>query len=174
MEALSFTVLVAHGGVGVAAAGCGCSSSSLLFLRCFFSLFLLFPLLLFVSFVPSSSLCFFCSLCQQCSSLSAAASWRCWWWRPGEWLGRWSAFLPFLLCVFSSALLSSVSVSFFCFSRYCWRLGGQWQLVVMMMAERRWLFSAVVGSVSLLFFSFVQRRRFLPFLQWCCSGGRRW
>jgi hypothetical protein len=53
MEALSFTVLVAHGGVGVAAAGCGRSSSSLLFLRCFFSLFLLFPFLLFVSFVPS-------------------------------------------------------------------------------------------------------------------------
>jgi len=37
-------MLVAHGGVGVAAASCGRSSSSLLFLRCFFSLFLLFPL----------------------------------------------------------------------------------------------------------------------------------
>ena len=45
-------------------------------------------------------LCFLCSLCQQRSSLSAAASWRCWWRRPGECLGRWSAFLPLLLCVF--------------------------------------------------------------------------
>jgi len=45
-------------------------------------------------------LCFLCSLCQQRSSLSAAASWRCWWRRPGECLGRWSAFLPLLFRVF--------------------------------------------------------------------------
>ena len=64
--------------------------------------------------------------CQRCSSLSAAASWRCWWWRPGEWLGRWSAPFFFLFSVFfffSPVLLCSVSS--FCFSRCCCLLGGQ-------------------------------------------------
>jgi len=57
----------------------------------------------------ASSLYFLCSLCQQGSSLSSAASWRCWWWRPREWLGRWSALLPLLLYVF---LFSSVLLCF--------------------------------------------------------------
>ena len=35
---------------------------------------------------------------------------------------------------FSSALFSSVSVSSFCFSRGCCRLGGKWQLAVMLVA----------------------------------------
>ena len=43
-----------------------------------------------------------------------------------------AAFLPFLLCVFSSALFSPASLSSFCFSRWCCRRGRQWQLVVMM------------------------------------------
>ena len=56
MEALSFTVLVAHGGVGVAAAGCGGK-------RCFF---FFSPLFWFVSVF----LCFFCSLSSLSFSLS--------------------------------------------------------------------------------------------------------
>jgi hypothetical protein len=60
-------------------------------------------------FGAASSFYFLCSLCQQGSSLSSAASWRCWWWRPREWLGRWSALLPFLLYVF---LFSSVLLCF--------------------------------------------------------------
>jgi len=55
--------------------------------------------------LPSASLCcflplFFVLSVNRVSSLSTVASWRCWWWRLGEWLGRWSAFLPLLLCVF--------------------------------------------------------------------------
>jgi len=38
---------------------------------------------------------------------------------------------------FSSALFASVSVSSFCFSRGCCRLGGQWQLAVMLVAVER-------------------------------------
>jgi hypothetical protein len=38
---------------------------------------------------------------------------------------------------FSSALFASVSVSSFCFSRGCCRLGGKWQLVVMLVAVER-------------------------------------
>ena len=62
--------------------------------------------------------------CQQCSSFSATSSWRCWWqgmavaWTVVD-LSSSSS-----LC-FSSALFSSVSVLFFCFSQCCCRLGGQ-------------------------------------------------
>ena len=31
-----------------------------------------------------------CSFCQPSSPIPAAASWRCWWWRPGKWPGWWS------------------------------------------------------------------------------------
>ena len=52
-------------------------------------------------FCVASSLYFFCSLCQQCSSLSVAASWRCWWWRPGELiLAGWRLFFLFSSCFF--------------------------------------------------------------------------
>jgi len=71
MEALSFTVLVAHGGVGVAAAGCGGKRCFFFFSPLFwfvsvFLCFFLFTLLsLFLSFVHSPL--FFCF----CSPLSA-------------------------------------------------------------------------------------------------------
>jgi hypothetical protein len=53
------------------------------------------------------------------------------------------------LCLFFPTLFSYVSVFSFCFSRCCCRLGEQWQLAVVMMAERRWLFPEVAGSVLL-------------------------
>lgn len=75
-----------------------------------------------------------------------------------------------LLCVFfSSAMFSSASASSFCSSRCCCRMGRQWQLAVMMMAVRRWVFSAVAGGVLPLFSLFVPRCRLLPFLLWCCN-----
>jgi len=62
-----------------------------------------------------------------------------------------AAFLPFLLCVFSSALFSPASLSSFCFSRWCcWRV-RQWQLVVMMRCS-------VPGGVA-VFCCFVLRLR---------------
>jgi len=63
--------------------------------------------------VLSSSLVFFRSPCKQCSCLSAAASWRCWWWRPGELIlaGRRFFFL-FSACFPSFALCFFL----FCFS----------------------------------------------------------
>ena len=74
MEALSFTVLVAHGGVGVAIAGCGG--------RRWFSFFS--PLLRCAVFF----LCFLFP-CQRCSCLSVVASWRCCWcWRCSWWRRR--------------------------------------------------------------------------------------
>jgi hypothetical protein len=39
---------------------------------------------------------------------------------------------------------------------------GRWQ----------WLGSPMTVAVFFFFFP-VQRRRLLPFLQWCCNGGRR-
>jgi hypothetical protein len=69
MEALSFTVLVPHSGVGVAAVGCVEDVDSPSSLLCF--------AMLSSSFV-------FCSPCQRCSYLSAVASCRCCWWQGRE------------------------------------------------------------------------------------------
>jgi hypothetical protein len=75
-------------------------------MRCFFSLFLLFPL----------STMFF-PLCSGFVEVLAAAAWGVAWTVVD--LSSSSS-----LC-FSSALFSSVSVLFFCFSQCCYRLGGQ-------------------------------------------------
>jgi hypothetical protein len=64
---------------------------------------------------------------------------------------------------FSSTLFPSVSVFSFYFSWCCCRLREWWQLEVVMMTERRWLFPTVAGSVLLLFFPSVPWRKFLPF-----------
>ena len=69
MEALSFTVLVPHSGVGVAAVGCVEDVDSPSSLLCF-------------AMLSSSSV--FCSPCQRCSCLSAVASCRCCWWQGRE------------------------------------------------------------------------------------------
>jgi len=94
------------------------SSSSLLFRRCFFSLFPLLPL----------STTFF-SLYSGFVEMLVAAAWGVAWTVVD--LSSSSSLR------FSSALFSSVSVSSFCFSRGCCRLGGQWQLAVMRVAVER-------------------------------------
>jgi hypothetical protein len=94
------------------------SSFSLLFRRCFFSLFPLLPL----------STTFF-SLCSGFVEMLVAAAWGVAWTVVG--LSSSSSLR------FSSALFASVSVSSFCFSRGCCRLGGQWKLPVMLVAVER-------------------------------------
>ena len=87
-------------------------------------------------FGTAYSLCFLCSLCQQRSSLSTTALWRCWWWRTGEGLRKWSAFLPSLLCVFFSALFCLLlSALLHCFYPFASLLllpmgGGAWPFLV--------------------------------------------
>jgi hypothetical protein len=97
MEALSFMVLVAHGGIVVMEAGCGD--------RHWFSFFS--PLLHRVFHSPY----------QQCSCLSAVASWRCCWWRRRGRLVVVRGGRCFCFSVFSSSssclLLVLLSVLFF-------------------------------------------------------------
>ena len=103
MEALQFTVLVALASRQPAVvADVGPPNS-----------FLCFGVL-------SSSPVFFRSPCKQCSCLSAAASWRCWWWRPGELILAGRQFFLFSACFPSFAL---------CFVFWLWRCC--WQLTVL-------------------------------------------
>jgi len=120
----------------------------------------------------------------------------CWLLLTGEWLGRWLAFLLLLLCVFfSSALFSSVSVFFFCFSRCCCRVccvgseggvdGGCWPengldcgrpfffffsaFFFLLLCSPLFLFSSSVSHGAVVVCAAVEVAG-----RWSCCGRRRW
>jgi len=120
----------------------------------------------------------------------------CWRLLTGEWLGRWLAFLLLLLCVFfSSAMFSSVSVFFFCFSRCCCRVccvgfeggvdGGCWPkngldcgrpfffffsvFFFLLLYSPLFLFSSSVSHGVVVVCAAVEVAG-----RWSCCGRRRW